>query len=1452
MKQLPDIEELMQMSIDAFNAQNPSKFHIILDQVKEIIEDISTYQIELTAQNEELSIIKKNLNITNEKYKALYDSSPAAIFTLDKDGLILSANLTSANLIGIQIKDLVGRYITSLIASESQDEFYIYLNDVLNSSLCLQCKVVIKTKSGDRTLSGYSRLVKGDLQDEIHSSFIDITEIEKNRSLLEEQQHLFHDLFEYSGDANYLLDNDIYIDCNAKALEVFGLDSKSQIIGAHPYDFSTDNQPDGMNSIEKAKMLINTANKDGSVQFEWVHINKKTGIIYTDVTLTTIKKEGRHLILATLRNISEKKKNELELKKSEAHLKATIENSNYAIALFSIDGTLEKHNKQFERGLKLLFSLDTNSHITINSIIAQVEDKDYWYANMNKLLSGERVFFEKEFKLKGELRYFDFAINPVYINDNLIGFSLYSSDISKYIKAERLLQATNEELEAMVSQRTSELAEQLNFQSTLLDTIPDLIFVKDINSRYINCNLAYCSYLGIGKDEILGKNDWDLYFKEEAEIFYSTDKILFDSLRSIRSEQTLTFPDGSIVIYDTLKTPYYSPTGELLGLIGICRDINDIKKLEDDIKKINSELEVLVEKRTQKLREEIQERVRAEDALKKSREMYRNLFNDIPIGIYRTTVEGNILLANPALVSMLGFNTLNLLKLRNLNMEGFVDPHYRKSFLNEVLNSDDVKVFDTIWIKSDGTELHVLEKAKAIRNFDNSILYIEGTAEDITERIKSEKLRQTVYRISESAYRIHILDDLYKFIHKSIGQLINCENFFIAIYDNKKNEIVFPYFVDEVDSPEPSKLGPYPFGNGLTEYIINQGTFKLLTKVEIVELQEQGIISEGGTIPDTWLGVPLMTTDSKIIGVIAVQSYNPIIKYDSSAKDILVFVSTQVAMVINRKQIEEALYNERRYLAERVLERTEELSALNAELERAVRTKDEFLANMSHELRTPLNAILGLSEILLKNKDISENEKQRKALSTIRESGSHLLNLINDILDLSKIEAGKMEINFEELSVESVANTCINFIKQSSFKKSIELELNIEEKCPRIFFADNVRIKQILINLLNNAVKFTENGGKVGLKVFCDKSNDSINYLVWDTGIGISAENMLKLFKPFSQISSNLARDYEGTGLGLSLVSKLTEMHGGGVAIESEVGIGSKFTVSLPLKNPMLSAEKISESVAKKVINLSTALIIEDSADDAIILTDYLQRISINSELYQFDMHLDEVLSHKKYDIVFLDILLWDRSGWEILTQIKKNSNSENIPVIVTTVLKERARANAYGADGYLNKPYSFNTFYDIVHKIDLKYEMIYNSNIDSKGLIMEKENQTLILLAEDNEANLQTLETFLEYAGFTIVSARNGREAIDAAIEYKPDLILMDIQMPKVDGLEAIRQIKLSSEVANVPIIALTALAMPGDKERCIAAGANEYVSKPVNFETLITSINRLLPEDKQKNEGF
>ncbi len=533
--------------------------------------------------------------------------------------------------------------------------------------------------------------------------------------------------------------------------------------------------------------------------------------------------------------------------------------------------------------------------------------------------------------------------------------------------------------------------------------------------------------------------------------------------------------------------------------------------------------------------------------------------------------------------------------------------------------------------------------------------------------------------------------------------------------------------------------------------------------------------------------------------------------------------------ITERKRTEEETLRRAAELEQRVVERTADLSRANAELAQAARAKDEFLASMSHELRTPLNAILTLAESLEEGTYGQLNDRQLKPLRTVAESGHHLLNLINDILDLSKIEAGRLELQIEPLEVESLCQASLRLIKQQAQKKRLQVSLTVDEAVKSLR-ADGRYLKQMLVNLLSNAVKFTPEGGQIGIEVQGDAKQGVAHFTVWDTGIGIAPEHAQLLFKPFVQVDSGLTRQYGGTGLGLSLVYRMAELHGGSVSLLSAPGQGSRFTISLKWAGPG-EPRGTGPLAPTRVPNVRQAFVIEDSPTAADQLARYMGELGASVTVYPAGESALLKAIEVQPDVILLDIQLPGLSGWEVLAQLKDDERTRSIPVIVISVVDEPARGLALGAADYVVKPLTRSRLHEALWKALIPV-------LDPGTPQSASARLPVLLIAEDNPANQATYSDYLSTKGYQIVLAANGAEAIERAREARPDLILMDVQMPGMDGLAATRRLRADPDLGTIPIIALTALVMPGDRERCLAAGMNVYLTKPVSLNQLAQTV--------------
>ena len=471
----------------------------------------------------------------------------------------------------------------------------------------------------------------------------------------------------------------------------------------------------------------------------------------------------------------------------------------------------------------------------------------------------------------------------------------------------------------------------------------------------------------------------------------------------------------------------------------------------------------------------------------------------------------------------------------------------------------------------------------------------------------------------------------------------------------------------------------------------------------------------------------------------------------------------------------------------------EKVSAANAELIDANHHKTVFLANMSHELRTPLNAILGFSELLIDstNGQFPDATKIR-FLEQIHSSGKHLLGLINDILDLSKIEAGQMELHLQTVSVADVLSQVASNVEPLIAKKHITLET--EAAGSGQITADEGKLKQMILNLVSNAIKFTPDGGAISLKAA--QAGNRLQIVVADNGIGIAEDDIKRIFHEFQQVDSGANRKQQGTGLGLTLTRSFAVLHGGDVALESEFGKGSRFTIDLPVAGPdphgAPMADKLGAPESEVDFSRPLILVVEDDPASAELLARQVERAGFRTKNARNGTEAMAMAKAHRPVAITLDIMLPDIDGWEVLTRLKRDDMTSDIPVIVVSVVDDPALGTALGALDYFVKP---------VEAIALVNRLSnFNFTRRSKG------RQTHILVVDDEAANREWLKHVLEPAGFRVTVATGGREAIKLARSGKPDLIMLDLLMPELNGFDVVEALSGGKATKTIPIMVLTA----------------------------------------------
>lgn len=643
-----------------------------------------------------------------------------------------------------------------------------------------------------------------------------------------------------------------------------------------------------------------------------------------------------------------------------------------------------------------------------------------------------------------------------------------------------------------------------------------------------------------------------------------------------------------------------------------------------------------------------------EQKLKERTAEFQDLYENAPVGYHSLDGNGKILMVNQTERNWFGYSREEMIGRPFID---FLAPLGKVKFEKEFLAFKErgyVRELEFEVVRKDGTTLPIYVNGTATYDQDGNFLSTRSTIFDGTQRKQAEAQLRLQSSLLAAIGQAVIVTDLE-------GKIFYWNDAATEMYGWQRDEVIGRP-IQEVTVPEMS---------------LDQANSIMAALQAGKEWEGEFVVRrrDGSTFWALVLDTPFYDIAGQFSGVIG--------------------ISTDISA---RKQAED----------------TALLAA--GEMERALRLKDEFLANMSHELRTPLNSILTLCEALHLQVYGSLTERQQQALGMIEDSGQHLLELINDVLDLSKIAADRLDLHMEPVNIEGICQASLSFTKELAHKKQIKLAY--ENTQPGIVLCVDVRrLKQILVNLLSNAVKFTPNGGFVRLSVTTDPEKEVVRFSVEDTGIGIKAEDMPKLFQPFSQIDSSLSRQHEGTGLGLALVKSLVTQQGGAVQVESAgiPGQGSCFTVILP---------------------------------------------------YQTDNLTEE-------------------------TQLAGNSSQA-----------------AAGVEAQDETP----------------------------------SGTANVLVVEDNEVNSEVLASYLRVLGYQVTTAHNGIEGLELAQMHSPQLVLVDIQMPVMDGFEVIRRLRTNPIFTSTPIVAMTALAMVGDRERCLEAGATEYVSKPIGMKALADLMSRLL----------
>ncbi|MBD2665330.1 two-component hybrid sensor and regulator [Richelia sinica FACHB-800] len=1085
--------------------------------------------------------------------------------------------------------------------------------------------------------------------------------------------------------------------------------------------------------------------------------------------------------------LAERKQAEMALQESEARFQAFMNHSPSASWITDTDARLVYVSQTYLQVVEL-------GAQTVDDVIGKtaydlypVEIAQQFVENTRLVAQTQRVLetIEKAPRRDGTIG--DFLVYKFPL-PNISGQCLVGGvavDITERVRAEQALQQLNQELETRVEQRTAALQESEERWQLVLRGSNDGIWDWDFRKNEIFVSTRWKEMRGLEGEEISNKvEEWSS--RVHPEDYGRVIQAIYDHFDHktpfFQEEYRIKHTDGSYRWILDRGQALWDETGNVIRMSGSQTDITQRKKDEAELLAIST--------------------------------LQKAILDGSDYSIIFTDSEGVIQIFNAGAEKMLGYTADEVIGkhdpklfhkaeeiqplIAKLSLELGREIPGGKEFFTYMTQNGQIYENEFTYIRKDGSSCPVFLSLSALSNSQGQIIGLLGIAKDITDRKRNEEeLRHLSARLSlalqagaigtwdwdlvkdpewdERMYQLYGLQrseisSTYEAWRKAVApeDLAEFDADFQQMMEEKKEfrrefRVIHPdgsvHFLISALVVQHNEQGKPKRMVGINYDITERKRIELalrkseqryaaLTQAAPVAIFQINSVGECIYANDRWgeiTGRPAIAALGKgwidtlhpedrdrIVAKWSqwYQNYEPgqiyrlegrclrpddsitwfycqILAETDGEGNIVGYIGT-LTDITEQKQAETQLW-----------QTNEELTKANTELARATRLKDEFLANMSHELRTPLNAILGMSEGLQDHVFGAVSDVQLKAIATIERSGRHLLELINDILDLSKIESGKLELELSDVSVKSLCDSSLIFIKQMALKKKISLKSNIASNFGTIQ-VDERRMRQVLINLLNNAVKFTPEHGCVSLKVWLEApvsphsptstSSPVLCFSVIDTGIGISQQDMGKLFQSFVQVNSSLNRQYEGTGLGLALVKRIVELHHGTITVSSEIDRGSCFTVRIP----------------------------------------YL-------------------------------------------------TNHEKLPTLV--------------------------------HLPSSVEQELSPPTVKSH----------VILLVEDNQVNIYTTLDYLESRGYRLIVANNGKQALEILKTEQPDLILMDIQMPEMDGIEAIHRIRQDLQV-DVPIIALTALAMPGDKDNCLAAGANEYFTKPIQFKQLVATIEKLL----------